>query len=72
MIPENRQVAWATEKADEFVKTGTIQDGAEVAERIAENALGTRKKVYAAIRYVATFHDEVEGLVDIEEISEED
>ena len=55
MIPENRQVAWATEKADELVKTGTIQDGAEVAERIAENALGTRKKVYAAIRYVATF-----------------
>ena len=28
-------------------------------------------KVYAAIRYGATFHDGVEDLVDIEEISEE-
>ena len=29
---EDREVAWATETADESAKTGTIQDGAEVAE----------------------------------------
>ena len=29
-------------------------------------------KVYAAIRYPATFHDEIEKLVDVEEISDED
>ena len=59
---ENRQVAWATEKAI----TGVIEGGAEVAERIAD----TRKKVCAATRYAATFHDEVEELGHVEEISE--
>ena len=40
-----------------------MKDGAEVAERIANGAFDTRKKLYAAIRYFATFHDEVEELV---------
>ena len=43
MTLENRQVAWANEKADELAKRAT-QDGAEVAERIAEEALATRTK----------------------------
>ena len=71
MSLEDRQVAWANEKADELPKTGALKDGAEVAERTAKHALDTRKKVYAAIRYAATFHDEIEELVDVEEISEE-
>ena len=72
MSTENRQVAYANEKADELAKTGTIQDGADVAERIAKEALDTRNKVFAAFRYAATFHDRVEELVDVEEVSEED
>ena len=28
MTPEDRQVAWPTEKADELTKTGAIEDGA--------------------------------------------
>ena len=44
MTPENQWAVRASEKADESAKTGTIQDGAEVAERIAEYALDTRKK----------------------------
>ena len=43
-----------------------------MAERIAANAFDIRKKVYAGIRHAVTFHDEVEELVDVEEISEED
>ena len=66
MSCENRQVAWAKWKADELAKTEAIKDGAEVAERIAKDALNTRKKVSAAIRYAATFQDEVEELVDVE------
>ena len=46
MLPKNRQV---NVKTDEFPKTGAIKDGSEVAERIAEDALDTRKKVHAAI-----------------------
>ena len=39
-------------------------DGAEYAELAAKDALGKRKEIYAAIRYVATFHCDVEDLVD--------
>ena len=53
-------------------RLGASPDGAEVAERIDNEALDTRKKVFAAIRYAATFHDGVEKLVDVEEYSEED
>ena len=49
MSPWNRRVAWANEQVDEVAKIGAINDGAEVAERIAKSALDTRKKVYAAI-----------------------
>ena len=70
MSLENHQ-AWAVSKTDEFAKTGAAQDGAEVAERVAKEALDTRKKVHAAVRYAATFHNEVEGLVNMEEIKEE-
>ena len=38
---------------------------------VATEGLDTSKKVYAAIRYTATFHNEVEELVDVEEVSEE-
>ena len=65
-------MAWANETADELAKTGAFEDGAEVAERIAKDALDTRKTVCAAIRYAPTFHDEVEELVDVDEISVED
>ena len=58
-------------KADELVKTGATKDGAEVAERMAKDALDTRKKVYAAIRHTATFHEEVGELVHVEVVSEE-
>ena len=51
MTPENHQVAWTTEEADEFATTGASQDGAEVAERVAEEALDTRKKVYTALSF---------------------
>ena len=49
MALENRQVG---------AQTGAIQDGAEVAERVAEEALDTREKVHAVVRYAATFHNE--------------
>ena len=45
MTTGNRQVAWASEKADESAKTGAIQDGAEVAERIANKPLTLAQKV---------------------------
>ena len=38
---------------------------------VAEHALNTRQ-VYAAIRFAATFHDEVGELVRVEEVGEED
>ena len=69
---ENRQVAWVNEKADELAKTGAIQDDAEVAQRIAKEAFDTRNKVYAAVRYAATFPDGVEDLADVEEVIQED
>ena len=59
MSPQNRQVVSANEKVDELAKTGAIEDGAEVAERIAEDAIDTRMKVCATIRYAATCRDEV-------------
>ena len=59
MTPEYRQVAWAN--------TGAIQNGAAVAERVAKEAMDTRTMVHAA----ATFHEGVEELVDMEEVSEE-
>ena len=57
---------WVNEKVDELANIGTNKVGAEVAERIAKDALHTRKKVYAGIRYAATFHDEVEEFCDVE------
>ena len=52
-----RPVAWANEHADELAKTGAVKDGAEMAEQVAKNALNTRAKVCAVIRYAATFDD---------------
>ena len=44
-----------------------------VAERIAKEAFDIRRKVHAAaIRYAATFHDGVEELIDVGEVSEEE
>ena len=57
---------------DELAKTRAIQDGAEVAQRNADGALDTRKKVHIAVQHAATFCDGVEELVDFEEISWED
>ena len=59
MTTENRQVAWTNEKTDELDQTWALQDDAEGAERIAVEALDTRKKLHAAIRCAATFHDGV-------------
>ena len=70
--PQNRQLSWANEKADELAENGAIKNGAEVAERIATYAFYIRQKAFAAIRYAATFQYDVEELVDGEEISEED
>ena len=50
-------VAWVNENVDELAKTGAAEYGAEMAEQVAKGALNTRKKVYAAIRYAATFDD---------------
>ena len=44
MTPENHQVAWAVSKTDELAKTGAVQDGPQVAERVAKEALDARKK----------------------------
>ena len=63
MTPEYRQVIWA--------KTGAIQDGAAVAVRVAKEAMDTRTLVHAGTRTAATFHEGVEELVDMEEVSEE-
>ena len=41
-------------------------------KRMAEDALDNGKKVCAANREAAAFHDGMEELVDVEEISEED
>ena len=68
MSPENRQVAWGSETADELAKTGAVKD---CAEMVAEHALNTRQ-VYAAIRHAATFLDEVGELVRVEEVGGED
>ena len=56
---------------NELTKTGAAEDGAEMAEQVAKGALNTRKKVYAAIRHAATFHDDVGELVDVEHVSDE-
>ena len=53
MTPEDRQVAWSNERADASAKTGAMQDGAEVVERIAVESL-TKKNVYAAVLHGAT------------------
>ena len=71
MTPENRQVAWSNEKADELPKTEAIQDGAAVAERVGKEAMDMRTMVHAGTRTAATFLEGVEELVDMEEISEE-
>ena len=68
MSPENRQVSWGSETADELAKTGAVKD---CAEMVAEHALNTRQ-VYAAIRHAATFLDEVGELDRVEEVGEED
>ena len=44
MSPQNRLLARAKEKAGELAETGAIEDGAEVAERIAACAFDIRKK----------------------------
>ena len=50
-------VAWVNEKVDELAQTGAAEDGAEMAEQVAKNALNTRAKVCAAKRHAATFDD---------------
>ena len=57
--------------ADEFAKSGALQDGAEFAEEVAKGADKVRKQINVAIKYAATFHCEVENLVAMEEITEE-
>ena len=41
--PENRQLAWTNEKADELAKIGASEDGAEIAELMAKEGLDTGK-----------------------------
>ena len=69
--PKRRQRAWASEKADERAKTGAMNDGADIAEHVAKDTLDTRREVYAAMRFAATFHDQAGELVDVKEINEE-
>ena len=71
MTPENRQWRGPMKKKMHWPKPGATSSWAGTAERTATLALDTRKKVYAAVRHAATFHDGVEELVDIEEVSEE-
>ena len=55
MTPENRQVTWANEKAEELAKTGTVPDTAEAAERRSTgytkkmSVSGSRKRRRATI-----------------------
>ena len=65
-------MAWANEKADELAKPGANQFGAEVSQRIVKGALDIRTTGCAAIQYAATFHDGVEELVYVEEVSQRD
>ena len=65
-------MAWVNNEADESAETGAIQDGVEVYEMNGGRCLDTGTKVCAANRDAAAFHDGVEELVDVEEISEED
>ena len=44
MTPENQQVAWANAKTDELAKPGAVQDGAEMAERVAKETPDTRRR----------------------------
>ena len=54
----------ASGKADETAEGGASLDGADFAEHVAKGA----DKVRAAIKYAATFHCEVDDLVDMEEV----
>ena len=60
------------DKADELAKEGTIEDGAEMAELVAEAARTSRQDIYAAIWYAACFHVSVEELKDVEKNVEEE
>ena len=42
---------------------------AEFAEQVAKGADKIQKQIFAAIKYAATFHCEVEDFVDMEEIT---
>ena len=46
MTPEIRQVAWASDKADELAKTGAIEDGAGMAELLAKESPDSRKNAW--------------------------
>ena len=66
-----RPVAWVHVYADELAKMSAAKDGAEMAEWVVKGVLNTRKRVYAAMRHAAIFHDEVGESVDVEEVSED-
>ena len=54
-----------------WLRGGATLDGSEFAEHVVKRAEKVRKQMYTAIKYAATFHCEVEDLVDMEEITEE-
>ena len=65
---EKRQETWIDEKTEEMVKTVTIQNGADVAERAVKEVTDTRKKMNATISYAIIFNNEVEELMEMTKV----
>ena len=67
----DQQVAWANEKGGELAKTGAVKAEAEVAaerNELLKMPLRLGKEVHATLPYAATFHDEVEEVVDVDDV----
>ena len=59
MTQQNKQLAMTNNKVDELAKGSATLDGAEFAKQVATGAVKVRKRMYASIKYAATFHCEV-------------
>ena len=68
MTLQNKQIAVADDEADERATGGASLHGAEFVLQGEKGADQVRKQRYAAIKYAATIHREVEDLVDMEEV----
>ena len=60
MSPHQRYIALGNDKEDDQAKLGAMYDGAVFAEVVAEDAYECRQNMYAAIRYAAVCHVQIE------------